>query len=723
MNLRPSGYEPDELPTAPPRTNSKIAMLKVLSLFVKPACLFHGKVVKIFKIFLVDRGMNTPERILFLQALLKKYSNAYYLDDSPLVSDAEYDALFKELTELENLNPEWKTPDSPTQTVGASPLKSFAPHPHAQPMLSLSNIYTENDIENFEKRVRENLSIEEEKKLEFVVEPKFDGLAVSLIYEDGIFTVGATRGDGEVGENVTNNLKTLPSIPKILKGENFPKKLEVRGEVVMQKKDFLLLNESQRQKGEKEFANPRNAAAGSLRQLDYKITKTRRLSFFAYALESAESWDLPSTHKECLETLKKLGFTVENKLFLAQNSADLARIFQKMLEERVNLPYDIDGLVYKVNRLKAQAELGFLTRVPRFAVAHKFPAEEGISQIGAIDIQVGRTGVLTPVARLEPVSVGGVTITNATLHNAANLLQKDFRVGDFVVVRRAADVIPEVLRVLIEKREGNPPIFTMPQRCPVCSGEIRQKDAFYYCLNRECPAQIKGQLKLFVSRRAMNIDGLGDKLVERLVDSGRLKNSWDLYTLSVEELEQVERLGKKSALKLWENIQQSKNTTLARFLYALGIKNVGEKTAEDLANAFENVENLQNADVNSLQQVEEVGAVVAQSVVDYFKDEKNQVLLKHFLNPENHFVFALEKKNNLLSNKNFVLTGTLSKPRDYFKNLIKEKGGNILTSISKKTDYLIVGENAGSKLKKAQDLNIKIMDENAFLDFLKKMES
>lgn len=660
------------------------------------------------------------KRIVELQNLLNQYNVAYFLNDSPLVSDAQYDALFEELSRLEAQFPQFKSIDSPTQKVGAklhNTVQKFAPYKHEKPMLSLSNIFNDEDIAGFVKRVRENLSQEEAAQLEFVAEPKFDGLAVCLIYENGVFTMGATRGDGEVGENVTDNLKTIANIPQVLKGANIPDKMQVRGEVLMLKEDFLALNESQREKGEKEFANPRNAAAGSLRQLDFKITKARKLSFFAYALNDLQGLAMPQTHWECLTLLKKFGFAVEKEVFLAKNEQHLSQIFQKMMQYRADLPYDIDGLVYKVNRLKAQEELGFVTRSPRFAMAHKFPPQEALSEIMAIDIQVGRTGVLTPVARLKPVSIGGVTITNATLHNALELAKKDVRVGDCVVVQRAADVIPEVLRVLKEKRPQNTAPFAMPEKCPVCFSDVVKQETFYYCVNEECPAQIKGQIKLFVSRRAMNIDGFGEKLIDQLVHLKRLNCITDIYSLNKEELSQLERLGEKSALKLFNNIQKSKNTTLARLIYALGIKNVGEKTAEDLANYFKTLPNLEKATLENLQSINDIGNIVATSIVDYFKHPKNQKICAYFLNKENNFVLNVEEKTGLLKNKNFVLTGTLSKPRDYYKDFIKNNGGNILSSISKKTDFLIVGEHAGSKLKKAKELNITTLDENNFFSY------
>ncbi len=660
---------------------------------------------------------DTAARIAELKTLIETYNRAYYLEDAPIVSDAEYDKLFRELLQLEEENPQFLTPDSPTQRVGAAILKNFEPFQHLEAMRSLANIFTEDELFAFEKRIRENLPREEVENLEFVVEPKFDGLAVNLVYENGVLTAGATRGDGQTGENVTANLRTIASIPLKLQGEKIPSFIEIRGEVLMQKKDFLALNESQEFLGEKPFANPRNAAAGSLRQLDSKITAKRKLSFFAYGVGRVEGFDAPKTHAEWLEIFKKFGFQVTKYVFFAKNAAELQKIFNQMQDERSSLPFDIDGIVYKVNSLAAQAALGFVTRAPRFAMAHKFPAEEGLTRVVAIDVQVGRTGVLTPVARLEPVSVGGVTITNATLHNAQEVAKKDVRCGDFVFVRRAGDVIPDVVRVCAEKRTENLPQFEMPTACPACGGAVEKKDVFFYCANPQCPAKIKAHLAYFVSRNALNIEGLGNKLLNRLVDLKRLKTPADLYTLTIDELANLDRMGIKSATKIVNEIQKSKNPTLARFIFALGIKNVGEKTAADLAQYFKNLENLKRASFEKLQEIPDVGEIVAQSIVDFFENKENNLWVDELL--KFGFVLNVEKNEGILNGKSFVLTGTLSKPRDYFKELIKNNGGKILSGISKNVDYLIAGENAGSKLKKAAELNISVLNENEFLALLK----
>lgn len=663
--------------------------------------------------------MKIEKRIAELKARIEHYNRAYYLDDAPLITDAEYDLLFKELSDLETQNPQFLTPDSPTQRVGAGILKNFEPFAHLEAMRSLLNIFTNDDLLAFEKRVKENLSQEELEKLEFVAEPKFDGLAVNLLYKNGFFAAGATRGDGQIGENVTANLKTIASIPLKLATENPPSLIEIRGEVLMRKKDFLALNARQEFLGEKPFANPRNAAAGSLRQLDSKITARRKLFFFAYGMGHSENFVLPETHSAYLEILKNWGFQIEKHVFFAHNAADLKKIFNEMQNARAHLPFDIDGIVYKVNRLAAQKELGFVTRAPRFAMAHKFPAQEALSRILAIDVQVGRSGVLTPVARLEPVSVGGVTITNATLHNAQEIAKKDIRAGDIVFVRRAGDVIPEVVRVCAEKRTQNLPVFQMPSTCPTCDGKILQKEAFFYCVNPNCSAKIKAHLVYFASRDALNIEGLGSKLINQLVDLNRLKTPADFYTLTIDELANLDRMGRKSATKIINEIKKSKNTTLARFIYALGIKNVGEKTAADLAEHFKTIDNIQSATFEMLQEIHDIGDVVAQSIVDFFKNEENNILITQLF--ELGFVLKNEKMNDgILNGKSFVLTGTLSKPRDYFKEIIKTNGGNILSSISKNTDYLIAGEKSGSKLKKAEELNIKILNEEDFLNLLQK---
>ena len=664
--------------------------------------------------------MNIEARIAELKALIESYNRAYYLEDSPVVSDAEYDRLFKELSDLEKENPQFLTPDSPTQRVGTTILKNFESSTHLEAMRSLANIFTSDELFAFEKRVRENLPADELAKLEFVAEPKFDGLAVNLRYENGILTTGATRGDGQVGENVTANLKTIASIPLKLLTENPPELIEIRGEVLMMKKDFLSLNARQEFLGEKPFANPRNAAAGSLRQLDSKITAQRKLSFFAYGVGRVAGFASPETHSAWLEIFKQWGFQVEKHVFFAKNADELAKIFEQMQNERSHLDFDIDGIVYKVNRLSAQEALGFVTRAPRFAMAHKFPAEEALTRVLAIDVQVGRSGVLTPVARLEPVSVGGVTITNATLHNAQEIAKKDVRVDDFVFVRRAGDVIPEVVRVCAEKREFDSPIFTMPDKCPACGGEVLQKEVFFYCANPKCPAKIKAHLAYFVARDALNVEGLGNKLINRLVDLNRLKTPADLYSLNVDELAKLDRMGQKSASKIIAEIEKSKNTTLARFIFALGIKNVGEKTASDLAEHFKTFENIKNATFDSLLEIEDIGEIVAQSIVDFFANEENNSWIKELLAYGFIFKNEVAKNNNgILNGKSFVLTGTLSKPRDYFKELIKNNGGKVLSAISKNTDYLIAGEKSGSKLKKAEELNIQVLNEDDFLQLLK----
>lgn len=665
--------------------------------------------------------MNIEARIAELKTLIEHYNRAYYLDDSPIVTDAQYDKLFQELSVLEKENPQFLTIDSPTQRVGTTILKNFEPARHLEAMRSLANIFTTDELFAFEKRVRENLPKDELEKLEFVAEPKFDGLAVNLLYENGILKMGATRGDGQTGENVTANLKTIASIPLKLLTQNPPTLIEIRGEVLMMKKDFLALNARQEFLGEKPFANPRNAAAGSLRQLDSKITAQRKLSFFAYGIGRVENFDSPLTHGQWLENFKKWGFQVEKHVFFAKNAAALAAIFEEMQNERAHLDFDIDGIVYKVNRLSAQEALGFVTRAPRFAMAHKFPAEEALTRVLAIDVQVGRSGVLTPVARLEPVGVGGVTITNATLHNAQEIAKKDVRIGDFVFVRRAGDVIPEVVRVCAEKRVGDLPLFVMPNQCPACGGEVFAKEVFFYCANPKCPAKIKAHLAYFVARDALNVEGLGNKLINRLVDLNRLKTPADLYSLTVDELASLDRMGQKSASKIIAEIEKSKNTTLSRFIFALGIKNVGEKTATDLAEHFKTFQNIKNASIDALLEIEDIGEIVAQSIVDFFENKENNRWIDELFSYGFTFKNEVAKNNSgVLNGKSFVLTGSLSKPRDYFKELIKNNGGKILSAISKNTDYLIAGEKAGSKLKKAEELHIKVLNED---DFLKLLEN
>lgn len=666
--------------------------------------------------------MSVAERATELRAEIEKHNRQYYVLDAPLVSDAEYDALFRELQSIEAEHPELASVDSPTQRVGAAPLPEFSPAVHRTPMLSLSNAFSPEEVEAFDRRVREGLIAG--GTVAYSAEPKFDGLAVSLVYEEGVLTRGATRGDGQTGEDVTPNLRTVGNIPLRLEGVDLPDLLEVRGEVLMLRSDFDRLNARQRVNGDKEFVNPRNAAAGSLRQLDSRITAQRSLHFFAYGVGSVEGSGLPPTHSAMLDSLARWGLPVAAERRCVQGLAGLLAYYSEIGSKRTELPYDIDGVVYKVDSMSDQARLGYVSRAPRFAIAHKFPAEEAITELLAIDIQVGRTGALTPVARLSPVFVGGVTVTNATLHNEDEVRRKDLHIGDTVVVRRAGDVIPEVVRVLPEKRPILAPEFVMPRACPVCGSHVvrAEDEAIARCSGGlVCPAQRKQALLHFASRRALDIEGLGDKLIEQLVDSDTVRTPADLYQLSLETLSGLERMAEKSASNLLSAIAQSKQTTLARFIYALGIRNVGETTAKDLARHFGSLDRLLGADEAQLLQVGDVGPVVAQSLRQFFLEPHNlaaveQLRLAGVVWEEGD---AVPLAKRAFAGKVFVLTGTLpSLTRDAAKELIEANGGKVTGSVSKKTDFVVAGAEAGSKLEKAQALGIAVIDEERLLEML-----
>jgi DNA ligase (NAD+) len=676
----------------------------------------------------------TAERAAWLRAELERHNHAYYVLDAPIIPDAEYDKLFRELQGLEADHPELLTPDSPTGRVGAAPLKEFPPRRHGVPMLSLNNAFDPAEVEAFDKRVRDGL--ETIAAIDYAVEPKFDGLAISLTYENGVFTCGATRGDGITGEEVTPNLRTLRDIPLRLPGEGWPALIEIRGEVLMCKAAFAELNARQRQRGDKEFVNPRNAAAGSLRQLDSKITAGRPLSFFAYGVGAGADGLAVRTHGELMDKLAAWGFPVAAERAVVSGSRGLLEYFAKIEMLRGELPYDIDGVVYKVNRLDRQAQLGFVSRAPRFAIAHKFPAEEALTEVLGIDVQVGRTGAITPVARLKPVFVGGVTVTNATLHNEDEVRRKDVRVGDTVIVRRAGDVIPEVVAIVPEKRptrdlfggEALHPPFELPKICPECGSTVAraEDEAIARCTGGlYCPAQRKQALWHFAARRAMDIEGLGDKLVEQLVDAGLVHSPADLYGLSVETLAGLERMGEKSAQNLVAAIEASRQTTLARFIFGLGIRNVGEATARDLAKHFGGLDALLAADVASLQTVPDVGPVVAASIAAFFAEAHNREVIDGLRRagvswPEGEPASAGPQ---LLAGKTLVLTGTLpTLKRDEAKALVEAAGGKVAGSVSKKTDFVVAGEEAGSKLEKALELGVPVIDEAELLKLLEKGE-
>ena len=680
--------------------------------------------------------MNKLTAVEALRAQLHEHGHRYYVLDEPTIPDAEYDRLFKELQVLEAAHPELLTADSPTQRVGGKPLAQFASVRHKIPMLS---IRTETDTEstgaqNFDARVRKELGLTAgDPPVEYVAELKFDGLAMSLRYEHGVLVQAATRGDGEVGEDVTQNIRTINQIPLKLPADA-PPIMEVRGEVYMRRADFEALNEKQREliaqgaKGEKTFVNPRNAAAGGVRQLDPAIAARRRLSFFAYGIGDITPLENGGpdfkTHFELLETLKSWGFPVAAQVERAQGATELIAYHQRMGQARDALPYDIDGVVYKVNSLALQKKLGFVTREPRWAVAHKYPAQEQLTTVLAIDVQVGRTGKLTPVAKLAPVFVGGVTVTNATLHNEDEARRKDVRVGDTVVVRRAGDVIPEVVSVVLEERVSEAPQFTMPRQCPVCGSDaVRlEGEADYRCIGGLfCGAQRKEAILHFAHRRAVEVDGLGDKLVEQLVDSNVIRTLPDLYNLGLTALASLDRMAGKSAKNLLNALEKSKQTTLPRFLFGLGIRHVGEATAKELARHFGQLDTIMGASEEELLAVADVGPIVAKSLHTFFAQDHNLEVVEQLracgVTWEEGAPAAVAPKP--LSGKTFVITGTLpTLGRDEAKDRLEAVGAKVAGSVSKKTDYVVAGAEAGSKLVKAQALGIAVIDEAQLLNLL-----
>ncbi|MDQ3185531.1 MAG: NAD-dependent DNA ligase LigA [Pseudomonadota bacterium] len=675
-----------------------------------------------------------------LRDIIELHNYNYYALDAPTIPDAEYDKLFHELQELEQRYPQLITPDSPTQRIGAAPLIAFSQIVHRTPMLSLGNAFKAAEVNAFDRRARQTLGVD---SVEYAVEPKFDGLAVSLCYEKGIFMTGATRGDGYIGEDVTLNLRTVRSIPLQLQANRYairnPAFMEVRGEVLMLKADFEKLNRQQREKSQKEFINPRNAAAGSLRQLDPGITAARRLTFFAYGIGACEGGNVPrDKHHHVMDYLASLRFPIARERNVVRGATALLEYHLEIEGLRESLPYDIDGTVYKVNDLAQQEKLGFVSRAPRFAVAHKFPAQEAITELLGIDVQVGRTGTLTPVARLRPVFVGGVTVTNATLHNEDEIRRKDVMIGDSVTVRRAGDVIPEVVAVQKEKRSPHVKPFVMPNHCPVCGAKAVRLpgEAVTRCTGGLfCPAQRKQAVLHFVSRRAMNIDGMGDKLVEQLVDNAIIRTPADLYKLGIASFASLARMAKKSAGNMINAIEKSKSTTLARFIYSLGIRNVGETTAKVLARHFGNLDRLIVADAESLQQVPDIGPVVAQSITDFFAEGHNLEVIEQLraggvrwdegagmqqARPGPSASLSVGK----LGGRTFVLTGTLlNLTREDAKEKIEALGGKVAGSVSRRTDYVVAGTDPGSKYDRAAELGIAILDETGLLQLLQEPQA
>ncbi len=658
------------------------------------------------------------KQVMELRRQLNEYSYRYHVLDDPAVPDAEYDRLFRELAGLEKEYPELVTRDSPTQRVGESPLSEFAEVRHEVPMLSLDNAFSDEDMIAFDKRVRDRLDVVE---IHYAAEVKLDGLAISLLYEQGKLVRAATRGDGATGEDVTTNVRTIKSVPLALRRAEFPDRLEVRGEVFMTKAGFEELNNKQREQEEKLFANPRNAAAGSLRQLDPQITKKRPLRFFAHGIGIVDNGEIPTSHFDILQSLKTWGLPVSAETEQVTGIDECIGFYRKISETRARLPYEIDGVVFKVDDLAQRAALGFVSRAPRWAVACKFPPEEAVTKVLDIEVQVGRTGALTPVARLEPVRVGGVTVTNATLHNMDEVERKDVRVGDTVIVRRAGDVIPEVVRVIPEKRNEASQPFRMPATCPECGSptERVEGEAVIRCSGGlYCRAQATQSIIHYASRRAMDIAGLDDKLVEQLFDAAFIRNIADLYRLKHEKLAALERMGDKSAEKLLRAIETSKNTRFDKFLYALGIREVGEATARNLASHFQ-LDQIKSATREDICEIRDIGPVVAENIVRFFRDEQNIAIIDKLINSEVKWESEQDDDTADLQGKTFVITGTLaSLSRDEARDRLISRGAKVSGSVSGKTEYLVAGENPGSKLDKAKKLGIIITDEAGLLEIL-----
>ena len=663
--------------------------------------------------------MAERSRYQYLIAELARLDHAYYVQDQPLLPDIEYDKLFRELLEIEAQHPDWVQLDSPSQRVGGNASALFTEVKHYTPMLSLNNALTQDEAQAFDKRCAEGL---ERDCVEYAVELKFDGLAISLWYEEGVLKKAATRGDGYTGEDVTANVLTIKSIPLRLNTPRPPQFIEVRGEVFMSHHAFKQLNQQAIARGDKTFANPRNAAAGSLRQLDPLVTATRPLSFFSYGVGAVQGWVVPKSHAELMETYMSWGLPVCEYRQVVRGFDGLLAFYNQIGKIRDQLPYDIDGVVYKVNSRTEQDELGFVSRAPRFAVAHKFPAQEALTRLLGIDVQVGRTGAITPVARLEPVVVGGVTVTNATLHNEDEIRRKDVRIGDIVIVRRAGDVIPEVVSVVKEQRSSELTAFVMPSQCPICGSHIERPvdEAIARCTGGLfCQAQRKQALLHFAQRKAMDIEGLGDKLVDQLVDQQIIKTPADLYRLGFMSLVQLERMGEKSAQNLLASIEKSKKTTLARFIFALGIRHVGETTGKDLAQHFQSIDALITASYEQLLEVKDVGPTVAQSIIEFMAESHNREVIEALI--ASGIECQVDKKQivDAVAGKTFVLTGTLpTLSREQAKDMLEKAGAKVAGSVSAKTDYVVAGADAGSKLEKAQQLGVAVIDEAQLLQLL-----
>lgn len=663
------------------------------------------------------------ERVQELHKLLHEANHAYYVMDDPSIPDAQYDRLFHELKDIEADSPEYFSPDSPTQRVGAAPLSQFEQVTHEVAMLSLDNAFNSDDLADFDKRLKK-LVVLKDGIAEYACEPKLDGIAVSLLYENGILVRAATRGDGSVGENITQNIKTVSSIPLKLMGSGHPDVLEVRGEVYMPKAGFDAFNAHAIANDEKPFVNPRNAAAGSLRQLDSKITASRPLEFCCYSLGRVEGTDMPNKHSEILNQFAHWGFKTNPESKVVKGVEGLLEYYEQLEAKRNQLAYEIDGIVYKINDIELQKTLGFTGRAPRWAIARKFPAQEEMTLLEDVEFQVGRTGAVTPVARLTPVFVGGVTVSNATLHNMDEVERLNVCIGDTVIIRRAGDVIPQIVKVVLEKRPASAQAITLPELCPVCESHVEriEDEAVARCTGGlVCAAQRKEAIKHFASRKALDIDGLGDKIVEQLVDEEKIKSFLDLYRLKHDDIANLERMGDKSAQNLLAAIETSKTTTFAKFLYALGIREVGVATAQNLVNHFLDIRTLVKADFDALIEVEDVGPIVAKYILQFFSEPHNQAIIDGLLNIGIHWP-TIEQKSEAeqpLLGKTFVVTGTLSSMgRDQAKQYLQSLGAKVAGSVSAKTSGLIAGEKAGSKLTKAQDLGVDIFDESALLNLL-----
>ena len=661
-----------------------------------------------------------------LRREINEHNYRYYVLDDPNVPDAEYDRLMRNLQTIEKSHPDLITEDSPTQRVGSEPSGAFSEVTHEIPMLSLGNAFDEVEVANFDRRVRERLDVESiANDIEYVAEPKLDGLAISLMYENGKLIRAATRGDGTRGEDVTSNIRTIKAIPLHLRGGDLPPVLEVRGEIYMDKKGFQQLNQRQEKAGEKVFANPRNAAAGSLRQLDPKITATRPLAIYCYSVGKVEGLELPEKHFDILMQLKDFGLPVSTEVKVVKGPEGCLAYYKEIEKKRQSLPYEIDGVVYKVNDLQQQDELGFVSRAPRWAIAHKFAPEEEITIIRDIDVQVGRTGALTPVARLEPVFVGGVTVTNATLHNQDEIDRKDIRIGDTVIISRAGDVIPKVVRVLTDRRPDDVRKFIMPTECPICGSDVvrSEGEAVTKCTGGLfCSAQQMGAVIHFASRRAMDIEGLGDKLVEQLVAEKLVSNVADLFKLTKDQLISLERMGEKSAENILQALEKSKSTTLDRFIYSLGIREVGESTARSLAMHFGDLNSLEKATQEDLESVDDVGPIVAEHINTFFQQDHNQEVIEQLIAANVHWpkIEVNDQQTQTLKGKVFVLTGTLTLfSRQEAKEKLQALGAKVTGSVSKKTDYVVVGADPGSKADKANDLSIPVLDEETFLEMIR----